>query len=126
MINQGNLDAIENVVDHGFIDHIPQPVPGQPTQGPDAMHWFGKTARTAIPDLEVSVEDVVASGDKVVTRVTWRGTQQGPLLGADPTGKGLCFTGIDISRVSGGKILEHWGQVDVLAVLSQLGFFQLQ
>jgi predicted ester cyclase len=67
-------------------------------------------------------DDVIAAEDKVVARMTWKGTQKGPLFGADPTGKSLRFAGIDIVRVEGGKLVEHWGQVDVLGVLPQLGF----
>jgi predicted ester cyclase len=78
--------------------------------------------RTALPDLQVSIEDTIAVGDRVVTRVTWQGTQLGPLLGADPTGKRMRFMGIDIARIVDGRIVEHWGQVDILGAMAQLGF----
>lgn len=78
--------------------------------------------RAAIPDLSVSIDDVITAGDKVVTRMTWQGTQKGPLFGADPTGAKLRFTRIDIVQVEGGKFVEHWGEIDVLGALDQLGF----
>ena len=64
---------------------------------------------TAFSDFSLSVEDVIAEGEKVMTRYTWRGTQQGPLLGIAPTGKQATVTGIVVSRVVEGKIVEEWG-----------------
>lgn len=123
IFNSGNLSAADEIVGPDFVEHIPQPVPGaHSTTGPDAIRSFASMFREAIPDLSVSIDDVIASGDKVVTRVTWQGTQKGPLFGADPTGKHMRFTGIDIVRIEDGKFVEHWGQVDVLAALDQLGF----
>jgi predicted ester cyclase len=123
IFNQGNLAVAEEIVAPEFIEHIPQPVPGIPsTTGPEAIRSFASKFREAIPDLSVSVDDVIAAGDKVVTRVTWQGTQNGPLFGADPTGKHMHFTGIDIVQVESGKFVEHWGEVDVLGALEQLGF----
>lgn len=121
--NSGNFAAADEIVAPEFIEHIPQPIPGaRSTTGPEAIRSFASMFRAAIPDLSVSVDDLIAAGDKVVTRVTWQGTQQGPLFGADPTGKRLRFTGIDIVRIRDGKFVEHWGEVDVLGVLDQLGF----
>lgn len=123
IFNGGNLAVADEIIAPGFVEHIPQPLPGtHSTTGPEAIRSFASMLREAIPDLHVSIDDVIAAGDKVVTRVTWQGTQQGPLFGADPTGKSLRFTGIDIVRVEGGKFVEHWGQVDVLGALSELGY----
>jgi predicted ester cyclase len=125
VVNQQQSANFSEILSPDFIDHIPNPLPGQPYSGVRAMQWFIDTARTAIPDLQVTIEDIMAAGDKVVVRVTWRGTQRGPLLGADPTGEKVKFTGIDIIRIDEGKIAEHWGEVDVLAVISQLGFMPI-
>jgi predicted ester cyclase len=123
IFNSGNLAAADEIIAPEFVEHIPQPVPGtHVTTGPEAIRSFASMFRAAIPDLSVSIDDVIAAGDKVVARVTWQGTQKGPLFGADPTGKHMHFTGIDIVRVEGGKFVEHWGQVDVLGALEQLGF----
>ncbi|MGI8968828.1 MAG: ester cyclase [Chloroflexota bacterium] len=123
IFNNGNLAVADEIIAAEFVEHIPQPMPGsRSTKGPEAIRSFASMFRGAIPDLHVSIDDVIAAGDKVVTRVTWEGTQRGPLFGADPTGKRLRFTGIDIVRIDGGKLVEHWGQVDVLGVLSELGF----
>jgi steroid delta-isomerase-like uncharacterized protein len=118
----GNVDTVKEFVAEDFVDHVPQPMPGQPTRGAEAIAWTASMLRTALPDLTMSIDDLIAAGDRVVTRVTWQGTQTGPLLGADPTGKRMSFMGIDIVRVVNGRIAEHWGQVDVLAAMAQLGF----
>src|SRR5579859_35903 len=63
---------------------VPQPVPGtHVTTGPEAIRSFATMFRNAIPDLMVSIDDVIAAEDKVVARVTWKGTQKGQLFGAD-------------------------------------------
>jgi predicted ester cyclase len=54
-------------------------------------------------------------------RITARGTQQGELIGISPTGKEVSVTGIDIDRVSGGNIVEHWSEADTLGIMQQLG-----
>jgi predicted ester cyclase len=122
IFNRGNLEVVGNLVASRFVDHIPSPLPGQPTQGPEAVKWFASLYRTAFPDLQVSIDELMTVDDRVITRVTWRGTQKGKLLGADPTGKQVRISGIDIARVSGGQLVEHWGQIDVLGMLSQLDF----
>lgn len=123
IFTNGNLAVADEIIAPEFVEHIPQPIPGtHSTVGPEAIRSFASMFREAIPDLSVSIDDVIAAGDKVVTRVTWQGTQKGPLFGADATGKTLRFTGIDIVQIAGGKLVEHWGEVDVLEALSQLGF----
>ena len=72
-------------------------------------------------DSHLVIEDVIAEGDKVVTRLTITGTQTGTLQGIPPTGKKFSMRGIDIFRVVDGKIVEHWDAVDQLGMLQQLG-----
>ena len=76
---------------------------------------------TAFPDLHFTVEDMIAEGDKVVTRLTIRGTQQGAFMGISPTGKQATVTAIDIHRFAGSKSVEHWLNMDTLGLLQQLG-----
>jgi predicted ester cyclase len=80
---------------------------------------------TAFPDLHFTVEDMVAEGDKVVARLTVRGTHQGAFLGISPTGKQVTGTAIDINRITGGKSVEHWNTSDTLGLLQQLGVVPL-
>jgi predicted ester cyclase len=73
------------------------------------------------PDLHVTIEDMIAEGDKVVTSFTTHGTQQGALGGIPPTGKQVAVSTIEITRIAGGKIAEDWGLDDRLGMLQQLG-----
>lgn len=75
----------------------------------------------AFPDLQLTTEDMVAEGDKVAIRNTWRGTHQGAFQGLPPTGKHVAFTGTDIFRFVGGKIAEQWADLDALGLMQQLG-----
>jgi predicted ester cyclase len=77
--------------------------------------------RGAFPDLHLTVEDVVAEGEKVVVRTTARGTMKGDFLGMKPTGKTATWTEIHIGRYAGGKVAEHWATIDQLGMLQQLG-----
>ena len=80
---------------------------------------FGRTkeivdseARAAFPDLNVTVEEVMAEGDRVAARVTMRGTHRGEFQGIAPTGKRVEVRAMDMFRISDGKIVEHWGHAD--------------
>ncbi|HEY7912256.1 MAG TPA: ester cyclase [Blastocatellia bacterium] len=64
---------------------------------------------TAFPDFSFTIDEVVAKGDVVVVRGTWTGTHKGVYMGVQPTGKQVSVSRIDMLRVSGGKIVEHWG-----------------
>src|SRR5207248_9468284 len=77
--------------------------------------------RRAFPDFLYSTEEMVADGDKVALRWTARGTHQGPFMGMAPTGKSVSWSGVNFYRLSGGKIVEEWGLVDMLGLLHQLG-----
>jgi predicted ester cyclase len=73
------------------------------------------------PDITFTIEDMVAEGDKVVTRWTLRGTHQGFWNGVAPTGRPVAFSGITINRVVDGKIVDDWFSADFLGLLQQLG-----
>ena len=73
----------------------------------------------AFPDLHLVVEDRIVADDKIVARCTYTGTQQGTFLGIAPTGRKIAFGTIDIWRVEGGKLAEHWDQVDFAGILKQ-------
>lgn len=76
---------------------------------------------TAFPDTHFMVEDMIAEGDKVVARLTIHATQRGAFMSLPPTGKHVTFTGIDIIRIAGGKLVERWAETDILGLLQQLG-----
>jgi steroid delta-isomerase-like uncharacterized protein len=79
---------------------------------------------TALPDMRYTVEDLIAEGDKVVVRFTFRATHRGEFLGVPATGKVVTVTGISISRLAGGKVVEEWAEEDHLGLLQQLGAIQ--
>ena len=75
----------------------------------------------AFPDILLTIEDILAVGDKVVARHTWRGTHKGQWLGATPTGKKVSQVGISIWRIAGGKFVEWWVVMDTVGLMIQLG-----
>ena len=79
--------------------------------------------REAFPDMHITIEDLIAQGDKVAMRYTLRGTHQGEFEGIPATWRKVTITGIDIYRFSDGKVVEWWHRPDTLALLAQLGAF---
>ncbi len=77
--------------------------------------------RAAFPDLNITIDDQVSEGDKVVTRYTFRGTHKGDLMGIAPTGKQVTTIGISIERFVDGKVVERWEVFDQLGMMTQLG-----
>jgi predicted ester cyclase len=77
--------------------------------------------RAAFPDGSMTIEDMIAEGEKVVTRKTYRGTHQGEFLSIPPTGRHVSLGLIDIMRIVDGKVVEHWNVGDDLGMLQQLG-----
>ena len=77
------------------------------------------------PDLRVTIEDQIAEGDKVVTRVRFQGTHQGEVLGIAPTGKHVTYTGIAIDRIVNGKVVEMWHEADNWGVFKQLSIISI-
>jgi predicted ester cyclase len=89
----------------------------------DAQGVKGSIAwsHSTFPDLRVTIEDQVAVGGKVATRWTVRGTHQGEMLGAAPTGNQVTFTGTQTDYIWGGKMVESWSNWDTLGMLQQIG-----
>ncbi len=77
--------------------------------------------RAALPDIQVTTEDLFAEGDRVTLRVTIRGTHKGSFLNIPPTGKSVMIWGLDIIRIEDGKFVEHWGGPDTFDILRQIG-----
>jgi steroid delta-isomerase-like uncharacterized protein len=116
--NEGNLDVADEVYAPDFVSHESA---GPVGRDPEYVKQFVGTYRGAFPNGRTTVEDVIAEGDRVAYRWSFRGTHQGELMGIPPTGKEATITGITIDRISGGKIEEEWNNVDQLGVLRQLG-----
>ncbi|HKZ86060.1 MAG TPA: ester cyclase [Anaerolineae bacterium] len=117
-LRTGNLAALDEVIAGNMVDHNPAPGQGPGLEG--AKQVFTQFF-AAFPDLQFTVEDMIAEGDKVASRITARGTHKGDFQGIPATGKQVMQTGIDILRIAGGKIVERWGEFDNLGLLQQLG-----
>ena len=92
--------------------------PGQ-TPGPEGVRQRVSRLLAAFPDLHFTIEDMVAEGDRVVTRFTVRGTQRGEFQGIPPTGKQVTFSWVSIARIANGKIVESWSVFDGLGLMKQ-------
>ena len=116
--NQQQLDRADEFMAPDFLDHA-----SLPGQAPGLAGAKNKWAmyQAGIPDLRVTIEDLVAEGDKVGVRRTYEGTHKGELLGVPPTGNHIQFGGISIFRLIRGKITESWEQVNLLALMQQVG-----
>ena len=118
LVSQRNLDLIEEFYPPDFVWHEPD----QDIRGYEQAKQFVSTFLQAFPDINISVEDVIAEGDKVVSRYTIRGTHQGETEAfGPPTGRQMALEGITIHRFEDGKIVEEWERYDNLRALQQLG-----
>lgn len=122
-IDKGNIDAMDELVAVDYINHDPPPFPGLApglTGLKQAFEMFWK----ATPGHHI-IDDQIADGDKVVTRLRAVGKHEGDLAGIPPTGNDLDVKAVAIHRIQDGKIAEHWSSVDSAALLHQLGVIQL-
>jgi steroid delta-isomerase-like uncharacterized protein len=119
-LSQGNAaELIDEVYAPDYVLHDPS-LP-EPVQGLEGVHEFIAAVTAAFPDGQATVEDLVAEEDRVVQRVTYRGTHQGEFLGVPATGKAVSVWVMVISRIADGKIAEEWQLVDGLGLMQQLG-----
>ena len=112
---QGNLDVADEIFAPEYVGY-PEDV-----RGPEGAKETAKMYRNAFPDVQLSIEDQVAEGDKVVTRWIGSGTHQGEMMGIAPTGNQVRVDGMTISRIEDGKIVEEWEIYDALGMMQQLG-----
>ena len=113
-----NPDRLDEVYTPDVVWHNPE----GDIQGIEQAKQFVTMFKTAFPDMSATVEDVVDEGDKVVTRVTLRGTHQGEVEEfGPPTGRQVEAQGITIHRIEGGKIVEEWNSYDNMNLMQQLG-----
>ncbi len=117
-VRSGDFSGLDEVVARDVRDHNPDP--GQ-EPGIKGVKGLFQGLADAFPDLRIVVEDLIAEGDKVVGRVTFRGTHSGDFQGIAATGKQIEIPVIDILRIRDGKIVERWGLSDQLGLMQQLG-----
>jgi len=116
--HQGKLDVVDEVYATNFVPHL---VGNPDIRDIEGFKQLVTTLRTAFPDGHFTIDDIIAEGDKVVTRWTFTGTHKGELMGIPPTDKQATVTGIDIIRIASGKIVEGWTNMDTLGFMQQLG-----
>jgi steroid delta-isomerase-like uncharacterized protein len=115
-LNQWDVSVADEFVGPDFVDHEAPPELGR---GPEAAKQLLLGYREIFPDNRFEVDEVIEAGDRVITRVTITATHRGPFAGLPPSGQKVTLRGIDIFRLEGGKIVEHWGGIDMA------GFAQL-
>src|SRR3954451_15990107 len=109
IVNRGEMELIDEIYAADVIDH--DPLPGAP-DGVEGIRYSISGMRAAMPDLEVTVEDISAHGDTVVVHNTWRGTQRG-LIGFAGRSRTMCSTGIVIFTLRDDRIVERWAKTDL-------------
>jgi steroid delta-isomerase-like uncharacterized protein len=117
-------EAVDNpdLIDEVYASDVVWHEPDRDIHGTQEAKQYVSLYKNAFPDLSITVEDVIAEGDKAVTRVTLRGTHQGETEEfGPPTGRQVEAKGVTISRIEGGEIVEDWDSYDNLSVLQQLG-----
>lgn len=115
----GNLAVVDEFVASDYIGH--DPANPEALRGPDGVKGFIATYREAFPDARITVEQQLAEGNLVATRWSGRGTHEGELMGIEPTGKQVTVSGLTISRLEGGKIVEEFQNWDTFGMMKQLG-----
>jgi steroid delta-isomerase-like uncharacterized protein len=121
LFSQGKLDVADAIIADEYVNHDRSAPPGGWPGGPAGFKAVVQTYRGAFPDLQFTIDDLVADGDRVVTRWTGRGINSGSLLGMPPSGRRIEVTGISIERFAGGKIVETWVNFDMFGMLQQVG-----
>jgi steroid delta-isomerase-like uncharacterized protein len=121
-LNSGDAELIFKTIDEVVAPDalIRTPLPIEATGAELAKELFARLLR-AYPDLQITIEDLIAEGDKVVSRNTVTGTHQGEYMGIPPTGNSVTYNEVIITRFADGRIVETWAVVDVLSQMRQLG-----
>ena len=115
--NEHNVDGVADLFDKKFVHHFRMPV----LTGFEGLKQVGLMMNGAFPDVVVTEEDLIASGDKVVERSSAAATHKGAMMGAPPTNKKIKWSEIHIYRLHDGKIAEHWAEVSMMELLQQIG-----
>ncbi|MGE5695997.1 MAG: ester cyclase, partial [Candidatus Sericytochromatia bacterium] len=114
----GDFTVVDEIVAENLIEHQH----GSP-QGREGLKTLIRNIRDAFPDISYMAIQMVQDGDKVWGHFQARGTNTGSFMGQPPTGKHMTIDVIDIGRFNNGKLVEHWGVPDRLALLLQIGLF---
>jgi len=116
MINKHDPDAVDLFVAEDYVNHNAFVADGR-----EANRQFWTAFFAGLPDVRVTMEDLVVSGDRVVGRFVYRGTHTGDLMGIPATGQPVEMRSIDIWRVQNGMFVEHWDELNLMQVFQQIG-----
>ena len=114
--NHGDFDGLDAVIAPDMIEHQ-----DGAASGVEGVRALITELRTSIPDLHLELQDSATVGDMTWMRFRSTGTNDGPMWGRPATGRPIDITVMDVMRVANGRIVEHWGVADRLAVLKQIG-----
>ena len=115
----GGLQIVDELAAPDIV--VSYPFPPEPIRGAEAFKDFLRQFVEALPDVTVVVDDMIAEGEKVAVRWTFRGTHEGPLLGLPPTGRPVQVSGLTFYRIIDGKVVEETGIGNTLGLMQQLG-----
>jgi steroid delta-isomerase-like uncharacterized protein len=118
VINQGKMDSAEKFVWEDVVEQVPLPGQGPGLEG---LKDILRGMRSAFPDLDFSIKEQVAEGDKVATRFEWTGAHQGEFMGIPATGRRVRVWGVVIDRLVDGRIKDTRILMDTLGLMMQLG-----
>jgi predicted ester cyclase len=114
--NAGDLAVVDDIVAPHHVHHVGDDV----RHGPEGVRQMAAYLRGAFPDLHFVLEDVLSDGDRVAVRWTATGSQTGPFLDLEPTGRHARWTGMDMVRLHDGQLVELWANADGAALWEQL------
>jgi steroid delta-isomerase-like uncharacterized protein len=118
-INTASESLAQELISPDAIFHVPWST--EPMRGPAGYLAIIGMMRGGFPDIQWTLEEMVAEGDKVAARFTMRGTHRGAFFGVPPTGKIIAAQAMNIYRLTGGQFVEEHGQPDMLGLLQQIG-----
>ena len=118
-IDKGNISILDELLAADYVDPSPPPFPGL-APGREGVKQSFRLFQQATPGSH-RIEDQIAEGDKVVTRLTSTGKHEGDLPGAPRTGNEMKMTSITIHRIANGKLVEKWSEKDMIGLLQQIG-----
>jgi steroid delta-isomerase-like uncharacterized protein len=119
VINQRKMDVIEELFAPGFVEHEVVP-PGVPP-GPDGVKALFGMVHSAFPNFKATIEHLIAEDGHVALHMNWTGRHEADFMGIPPTGKTISIAVIDIMSITEGKFVAHWGVMDQMALMQQLG-----
>jgi steroid delta-isomerase-like uncharacterized protein len=115
-----NQKKLDTAAEFFSADTYSPSVPGLPP-GPDGVKFFAQVFLAAFPDLQITIDQIVASGDEVAGRLIQTGTHKGDFMGIPASGKSVAFTEMAILKIVDGKIAVSWYQTDMLSLMRQIG-----